>query len=141
MRRATPLTQRKLEVSQRGCTIRGRIDHATSSLFAGSFRYDTSQLAGQGYADLAELGDIVPREMQDAALKKIFDINVMKFGNGEMGAANGMSADGVIVANAEAKEVWVGTTFAYAGMLMSHGMTDQAWKTTQGLYHVIYENK
>jgi len=52
-----------------------------------------------------------------------------------------MSADGVVVANAEAKEVWVGTTFAYAGMLMSHGMTDQAWKTTQGLYRVIYENK
>ncbi len=131
--------------------LKGRKTYITQLWNGSYFRYDTSseskddiqtdQLAGQWYADMTGLGDIVPREMQDAALKKIFGINVMKFGNGEMGAANGMSADGVIVANAEAKEVWVGTTFAYAGMLMSHGMTDQAWKTTWGLYHVIYESK
>jgi non-lysosomal glucosylceramidase len=115
------------------------------------FRYDTGsdskddiqtdQLAGQWYANLTGLGDIVPHAMQVSAAKKIFDYNVMKFGHGEMGAANGMTPEGAIVDNAEAKEVWVGTTEGYAGLLMSLGMKDEAWKTTRGLYHVIYEDK
>ena len=115
------------------------------------FRYDTSseskddiqtdQLAGQWYANLTGLGDIVPHDMQTSAMKKIFDFNVMKFGHGEMGAANGMAADGAILTNAEAKEVWVGTTAGFAGLLMSEGLKDDAWKTVWGLYHVIYETK
>ena len=115
------------------------------------FRYDTTsdskndiqadQLAGQWYANLTGLGDIVPHAMQVSAMKKIFDVNVMKFGHGEMGAANGMAEDGTILTNAEAKEVWVGTTAGYAGLLMSEGLKDEAWKTTWGLYHVIYESK
>jgi non-lysosomal glucosylceramidase len=115
------------------------------------FRYDTTseskddiqadQLAGQWYANLTGLGDIVPHAMQASAMKNIFDVNVMKFGHGEMGAANGMAADGTILTNAEAKEVWVGTTAGFAGLLMSEGLKDEAWKTTWGLYHVIYESK
>lgn len=115
------------------------------------FRYDTGsesmddiqtdQLAGQWYANLTGLGDLVPHEMQVSAMKKIFAVNVMKFGGGEMGAANGMSADGQILTNAEAKEVWVGTTESYAGLLMSEGLHDEAWKTVHGLYRVIYESK
>jgi non-lysosomal glucosylceramidase len=124
-----------------------------SQLWNGEyFRYDTNsefkdaiqadQLAGQWYANLTGLGDIVPHGMQISTLKKIFDFNVMKFGNGEMGAANGMGADGSILSsNEQAKEVWVGTTEGYAGLLMSEGFKDEAYKTTHGLYHVIYENK
>ncbi len=123
-----------------------------ADLWNGSyFRYDTNseskndiqadQLAGQWYANLTGLDDIVPYAMQRSALQKIYDFNVMKFGNGEMGAANGMAPDGSILTNDEAKEVWVGTTEAYAGLLMSDGMKDEAWKTTWGLYHVIYQAK
>ena len=71
------------------------------------FRYDTAseyrdaiqadQLAGQWYANMTGLGDLVPREMQHSALKKIYAFNVMKFGNGEMGAVNGMTSDGSIM--------------------------------------------
>jgi non-lysosomal glucosylceramidase len=123
-----------------------------SDLWNGSyFRYDTNseskndiqadQLAGQWYANLTGLDDIVPYAMQRSALQKIYDFNVLKFGHGEMGAANGMAPDGSILTNDEAKEVWVGTTEAYAGLLMSDGMKDEAWKTTWGLYHVIYQTK
>ncbi|GGA53845.1 hypothetical protein GCM10011507_01260 [Edaphobacter acidisoli] len=115
------------------------------------FRYDTSeesrndiqtdQLAGQWYANLTGLGEIVPRSMQIKAAQTIFDHNVMKFSDGRLGAVNGMRADGTVVPNDEAREVWVGTTLGYAGLLMSEGMQDQAWKTTWGLYHVIYESK
>jgi non-lysosomal glucosylceramidase len=116
------------------------------------FRYDTEseyrdsvqadQLAGQWYANLTGLGDLVPRDMQLSAAKKIFEFNVMKFGGGEMGAANGMSADGSIIRdNEQAPEVWVGTTFGFAALLSSEGMKDEAYRTAWGLYHVIYESK
>jgi uncharacterized protein (DUF608 family) len=64
------------------------------------------------------------------ALKKIYAVNVMKFGNGEMGAANGMNADGTIMrGNEQGEEVWVGTTFGLAALMMSDGMKDEAYRT------------
>jgi non-lysosomal glucosylceramidase len=100
------------------------------------------QLAGQWYANMTGLGDLVPREMQTSALKKIFAFNVMKFGNGEMGAANGMSAKGTILSdNEQGLEVWAGTSFGLAALFLSEGMKDEAYKTAWGLYHVIYETK
>jgi non-lysosomal glucosylceramidase len=116
------------------------------------FRYDTGseyrnsiqtdQLAGQWYANLTGLGDLVPGEMQLAALKKIYAFNVMKFGQGEMGAANGMAPDGSIMRdNEQAQEVWVGTSLGFASLLLSEGMRSEAYHTAWGLYHVIYETK
>ncbi len=115
------------------------------------FRYDTEskdqdsvqadQLAGQWYANLTGLGDLVPREMQMSAAKTIFDLNVMKFGRGEMGAANGISAQGMMLDNEQAPEVWVGTSFGLAALFLSEGMKDEAYRTAWGLYHVIYESK
>lgn len=116
------------------------------------FRYDTEsesqgsiqadQLAGQWYANMTGLGDLVPHEMQLAAAKKIFAFNVMKFSGGEMGAANGMNADGSIMRdNEQGQEVWVGTSCGFAALLLSEGMRDEAYRTAWGLYHVIYESK
>jgi len=116
------------------------------------FRYDTEseyrdaiqadQLAGQWYANMTGLGDLVPKEMQISALKKIYATNVMRFGNGEMGAANGMNANGSIMrGNEQGGEVWVGTTFGLAALMLSEGMKDEAYHTAWGLYHVIYKSK
>src|SRR5260370_27586699 len=68
------------------------------------FRYDmdnqskdaiqADQLAGQWYANMTGLGDLLPKEIQISALKKIFANNVRKFGTGEMGASNGGVARG-----------------------------------------------
>ncbi|WP_446745027.1 GH116 family glycosyl hydrolase [Silvibacterium acidisoli] len=123
-----------------------------SQLWNGEyFSYDTKsptkdaiqadELAGQWYADLTGLGDIVPHRMQVSNMKKIFDYNVMKFNNGTMGAVNGMNPDGTVTKNSEAKEVWVGTTYGFAGILMAEGMKDEAYKTTWGIYNVIYNTK
>ena len=87
------------------------------------------------------LGDLVPHTMQVSALKTIFDHNVMRFGNGTMGAVNGMTTNGTIIDNPEGKEVWVGTTEAYAALLKSEGMKAEAYKTLWGLYNVIYVSK
>ena len=57
------------------------------------------------------LGDLVPREMQVSALKKIFDYNVMKFAGGSMGAVSGISPDGKLIMlknNQQVDEVWGG---------------------------------
>src|ERR1700744_865406 len=123
-----------------------------SQLWNGEyFRYDTEsenqnaiqadQLAGQWYANMLGLGDLVPREMQLSAAKKIFEVNVMKFAGGQMGAANGMGADGSAIDNVQAKEVWAGTTLGFSALLLSEGMKDEAYKSAWGLYHVIYETK
>ena len=100
------------------------------------------QLAGQWYANMLGLGDIVPHEMELSALKKIFSFNVMKFGDGNMGAANGMSSKGAILSeNEQGREVWAGTSFGLAALMKSEGMKDEAYRTVWGLYHVIYETK
>jgi non-lysosomal glucosylceramidase len=116
------------------------------------FRYDeqseyrdsiqADQLAGQWYANMTGLGDLYPKQMQLSAAKKIFATNVMKFGNGEMGAANGMAADGSIIRdNEQAQEVWVGTSFGFAALLLSEGLTKEAYHTAWGIHHVVYETK
>jgi non-lysosomal glucosylceramidase len=116
------------------------------------FRYDTAseyrdniqadQLAGQWYANMTGLGDLVPHDMQRKALKRIFDFNVMKFAKGEMGAVNGMGADGTIIGTYEqVKEVWTGTTYGLAALMLSEGMKDEGFRTAWGVYHVTYETK
>ena len=100
------------------------------------------QLAGQWYATLTGLGDIVPPEMQTSALKHVFEYNVLKFNKGEMGALNGMGADGkMLTENEQTQEVWVGTTFGLASEMIADGLRDEAFKTVRGLYDVIYEKK
>jgi len=124
-----------------------------SKLWTGDyFRYDTlseyrddiqaDQLAGQWYATMTGLGDLVPREMQVKALKKIYDFNVMKFAHGEMGAVNGIAPDGTIItSNEQVQEVWIGTTFSLAALMLADGLNDEAYHTAWGIYHTNYETQ
>ncbi|HTS12028.1 MAG TPA: non-lysosomal glucosylceramidase [Candidatus Limnocylindrales bacterium] len=116
------------------------------------FRYDTEsdyrdsiqsdQLAGQWYANMTGLGDLVPHDMIVKSLQKIFDFNVMKFANGEMGAINGIAPDGsLIFTNEQVHEVWTGVTYSLAALMLSEGMKDEGYKTAWGIYHVTYETK
>jgi non-lysosomal glucosylceramidase len=114
------------------------------------FRYDVGssyrdniqadQLAGQWYADLTGLGDIVPLNMKYSALRKIYDFNVKKFHNGERGAINGMSPVGQLLTdNEQIEEVWTGTTLGVAAHMRLLGMNDEAYGTAWGVYHTSYE--
>ncbi len=118
------------------------------------FLYDTSseyrdniqaeQLAGQWYANMNGLGDLVPEDMQRKALRKVFDFNVMKFGHGELGAVSGMTSDGNIITkkgNQQVAEVWTGATFSVAAFMLSKGMKNEGFHTAWGVYHVVYETK
>jgi len=100
------------------------------------------QLAGQWYASLTGLGDIVPAVMQRSALQHVFDFNVMKFQNGTMGAVNGIGANGDILhENEQVEEVWTGTTFGVASHMLLEGMRDQAFKTAEGVYNVVWKDR
>lgn len=116
------------------------------------FRYDAESpyreaiqadaLAGQWYANLTGLGDLVPRQMQRSAMEKIYNYNVLKFADGQMGAVNGMTPAGEILESSEqSREVWPGTTLGFASLLMSEGKTEEAYKSVWGLYRTIYESK
>ena len=116
------------------------------------FNYDTKseyhadimaeQLAGQWYANLTGLGDLVPKPMRLSALKRVYDYNVMLFGNGQIGAANGMGPSGELLdQNPQVTEVWTGTTFGVASHMLSEGMRDEAFKTAQGVYNVVWRDR
>ena len=116
------------------------------------FNYDTKseyhddimaeQLAGQWYANLTGLGDLVPKPMRLSALKRVYDYNVMLFGNGQIGAANGMGPRGELLdQNPQVTEVWTGTTFGVASHMLSEGMRDEAFKTAQGVYNVVWRDR
>jgi non-lysosomal glucosylceramidase len=134
--------------------VRGQASYIKNLWNGEYFLYDTQseykddiqaeQLAGQWYANMTGLGNLVSTEMQKKALKKVFDFNVMKFGNGNMGAVSGMAADGSIIEkkdNEQVGEVWTGATFSVAALMLGDGMKEEGYRTAWGVYHVVYETK
>lgn len=116
------------------------------------FNYDTEspyktnimadQLVGQWWADLCGLGELVPREMTRRALQTIFRLNVAGFNDAQMGAVNGMNADGTLITeNEQSEEVWTGTTLALASFFKSEGMREEAYQTAWGIYNIVYIKK
>jgi non-lysosomal glucosylceramidase len=109
----------------------------------GSASSDTimaDQLAGQWYADVTGLGDLVDGARIEAALRRIHRSNVVDFGDGLLGAVNGMRPDGRVDASSEqSQEVWVGTTYALAAFMIGRGLVAEAWQTAAGAARVTYE--
>jgi len=100
------------------------------------------QLAGQWYAGLTGLGDLVPKEMRVSALHKVYDTNVRKFAKGEMGAVNGIGADGTLLhTNDQIEEVWTGATFAIASHMIAEGLTDEGFSTAKGVNNVVWRDR
>jgi non-lysosomal glucosylceramidase len=115
------------------------------------YRYDASgeessgsimadQLAGQWYADATGLGDLVAPERVLTALRTVYELNVLGFGGGDMGAVNGMNPDGSIDESSEqSAESWVGTTYALAAFMIGRGLVEEGWRTAHGAFAVTYE--
>ena len=100
------------------------------------------QLAGQWYAGLTGLGDLVPKEMRVSALHKVYDTNVRKFAKGEMGAVSGIAADGSpLHGNPQTEEVWTGATFAVASHMIDEGLTDEGFATAKGVNNVVWRDR
>lgn len=100
------------------------------------------QLAGQWYADATGLPPIVPLEHANSALRIIYEYNVLKFADGQMGAVNGMRPDGAVdTSSDQSQEVWTGTTYALAAFMLHRGLTEEAWATAWGVYNVTYNRR
>jgi non-lysosomal glucosylceramidase len=98
------------------------------------------QLAGQWYADATGLGNLVDPARIRAALRTVHALNVVAFGDGLMGAVNGMRLDGSVDESSEqSAEVWVGTTYALAAFMIGRGLLDEGWETAHGAAVVTYE--
>ncbi|HEU4674269.1 MAG TPA: non-lysosomal glucosylceramidase [Candidatus Limnocylindrales bacterium] len=91
------------------------------------------QLAGQWYADVGGLGDLLDPTRIVATLRTIHARNVAGFGDGRQGAVNGMRRDGSVDDSSEqSDEVWVGTTYTLAALMLERGLVDEAWATAAG---------
>jgi non-lysosomal glucosylceramidase len=98
------------------------------------------QLVGQWYADVCGLGDIVPPAHVESALRRVFELNVVGFGDGLIGAVNGMRPDGAADESSEqSAEVWVGTTYALAAFMLGRELVDEGWMTAEGAARVVWE--
>lgn len=60
-----------------------------------------------------------PKEKIQMALKSIFDLNVMSFAGGQMGAVNGMRPEGVPDrSSVQSDEVWIGVVYGLAATMI-----------------------
>jgi non-lysosomal glucosylceramidase len=100
------------------------------------------QLAGQWYASLTGLGDLVPKAMRVSALHKVYNTNVRKFAKGEMGAVNGIGADGTLLhTNSQMEEVWTGATFAVASHMIAEGLKSEGFASAKGVNNVVWRDR
>lgn len=60
-----------------------------------------------------------PKEKIQSALKSVFDLNVMSFAAGQMGAVNGMRPEGVPDrSSVQSDEVWIGVVYGLAATMI-----------------------
>ncbi|MCI0344262.1 MAG: glycoside hydrolase family 116 protein, partial [Chloroflexi bacterium] len=98
------------------------------------------QLVGQWFADVSGLGDLLPPVRVRSALRRVFELNVIDFGDGLRGAVNGMRPDGTIDRSSEqSQEVWVGTTYALAAFMIGRGLVEEGWTTAEGAARVVWQ--
>ena len=72
----------------------------------------------------------------------------MKCAGGSVGAINGINPDGTFLPeseiwklNTQSNEIWSGVTLALASHMYLKGLKEEALKTAQGVYSVVYEKK
>jgi non-lysosomal glucosylceramidase len=135
----------------RGLLKRGQAAYENLLWTGDYYMYDASrsrhhdsvmadQLAGQWYAAACGLPSIVPSVHARSALKLVYDLNVMRFEEGTLGAVNGMRPDGTVDRSClQSQEVWPGTTFAVAAAMLQEDLDQEAWATAKGAVDVIYK--
>ena len=117
------------------------------------FRYDTQseyrdniqadQLAGQWYADMTGLGDLVPHEMQHERPQENLrlqrnEIRRRLHGRRQRHRRRRLSRDNQ---RASSGSLDRHNASGFAGFMLGEGMKDEAYKTAWGIYHTTYETK
>lgn len=69
-----------------------------------------------------------PEEKVRSALKSVFDLNVLRFAGGQMGAVNGMRPEGVPDrSSVQSDEVWVGVVYGLAATMIHEVSSPVQW--------------
>nr|XP_032809252.1 non-lysosomal glucosylceramidase [Petromyzon marinus]XP_032809253.1 non-lysosomal glucosylceramidase [Petromyzon marinus]XP_032809254.1 non-lysosomal glucosylceramidase [Petromyzon marinus]XP_032809255.1 non-lysosomal glucosylceramidase [Petromyzon marinus]XP_032809256.1 non-lysosomal glucosylceramidase [Petromyzon marinus] len=115
---------------------------SSGELYSASVMSD--QCAGQWYLGASNLGDgeyeAFPKDQVQSALRTIYDLNVMKFSGGTMGAVNGMMPNGTVdTTSVQSIEVWVGVVYSLAATMIQEGLTEEGFKTAEGTYRTVWE--
>ncbi|GMH54079.1 hypothetical protein TrRE_jg11970 [Triparma retinervis] len=81
------------------------------------------QMCGQWWSRVCGLEEVVESERVVSSLKKVHEMNVVRWGEvsglGRNGAVNGMKLDGTVDDSClQSKEVWTGTTYAVASAML-----------------------
>ncbi|XP_044300731.1 non-lysosomal glucosylceramidase [Varanus komodoensis] len=102
------------------------------------------QLAGQWFLRACGLGEgeseVFPRSHVLSALRTIFELNVLGFAGGTMGAVNGMRPSGVPdTSSVQSDEVWVGVVYALAATMIQEGLVQEGFRTAEGCYRTVWE--
>ncbi|XP_060922018.1 non-lysosomal glucosylceramidase [Limanda limanda] len=104
----------------------------------------SDQCAGHWFLRASGLGEgdfqAFPKEKIQSALKSVFDLNVMSFAGGQMGAVNGMRPEGVPDrSSVQSDEVWTGVVYGLAATMIHEGMRDEGMRTAEGCYRTVWE--
>ncbi|XP_070541626.1 non-lysosomal glucosylceramidase-like, partial [Ptychodera flava] len=83
----------------------------------------SDQTAGHWYLKACDLvhenDEVFPTNHVRSALRTVYDVNVMSFQQGTMGAVNGMRPDGKVdTTSLQSEEVWTGVTYALAANMI-----------------------
>ncbi|XP_077988859.1 non-lysosomal glucosylceramidase-like [Glandiceps talaboti] len=89
---------------------------------------------------VADSHQVFPSDHIQSSLQTVYQMNVMSFQKGTMGAVNGMRPDGKVdITSMQGEEVWTGITYALAATMIQEGMMQEAFTTAAGVYRTIYE--
>lgn len=116
-----------------------------SALWNGKYlNYDSSDqshhdsimadmMAGHWYARACGLPPVLPLEKARSCFDVIFKMNVLAFGDGKLGAVNGMRPNGTQdTSNMQIREVWTGTTYALAAAMLQEAAVYERVSTSGG---------
>ncbi|CAF2632217.1 unnamed protein product [Rotaria sp. Silwood2] len=111
---------------------------SSSSIHCNSIMSD--QLAGFWYLRLCgHKYEDFEKDRVDSTLNKIFKTNVMQFGNGKLGAVNGMTKAGQLeIVSMQSEEVWTGVTYGLSSTMIMEDFKHEAFLTSEGIYNTCY---
>ena len=117
----------------------GRYFIAWKSTRGASTACTAGQLAGQWYADLLNLGNIVPAPYIQSSLAAMLRLNARA---SRYGAVNSVFSSGEIDrANRHAKNIFVGVSYALSGLAIRHGFAKEGLSLAEKTWRNILEEQ
>ncbi|KRX92580.1 Non-lysosomal glucosylceramidase [Trichinella pseudospiralis] len=133
--------QKKSLVSEQCWMMRGNF-YQFDQQSCNSSTVMADQLCGYAYLKICGLQtDILPLDNVKKVLETIYNLNVCSFGNGTLGAVNGMLYSGEKdTSSLQADEVWTGVTYFLSAHMISEGFVEQGFSTASGIYKSCFES-